>query len=162
MAVAKSAVNPLRASSPASSPIGAYCTTSGANSSSPSDRCCSGGRFQKRTWAHEQWRAHVVRRIRRQLERTSAPGLAELLAEVESYPVPAGTVEADHDAAVEAVTAPLLLSTEHGDLSLCYVLSVFGAPRDVTLDEIAVESFFPTDDASRDLLREMGEGPSSV
>ena len=104
---------------------------------------------------YEQWRAHVVRRIRRQLDRTSAPGLAELLAEVESYPVPAGTVEVDRDSATDAVSAPLLLSTQYGDLSLCYVLSVFGAPRDVTLDEIGVESFFPADDASRDQLRSM-------
>ncbi|MFH8496424.1 hypothetical protein [Streptomyces coeruleorubidus] len=37
-----------------------------------------------------QWRAHVLRRVRRQLERTSAAGLAELLVELESYPVPEG------------------------------------------------------------------------
>ncbi|WP_210943671.1 helix-turn-helix domain-containing protein [Streptomyces sp. MK37H] len=40
-----------------------------------------------------QWRAHVLRRVRRQLERTSAAGLAELLAELESFLVP----EADTD-----------------------------------------------------------------
>jgi transcriptional regulator with XRE-family HTH domain len=40
---------------------------------------------------YEQWRAHVVRRVRRQWERTALPELSELLAEIESYPVPAGT-----------------------------------------------------------------------
>jgi hypothetical protein len=32
-------------------------------------------------------------------------------------------------------------------------LTTFGTPRDVTLDELAVELFFPADDASEQLLR---------
>lgn len=27
-------------------------------------------------------------------------------------------------------------------------MTVFGSPRDVTLDEVAIESFFPADDAT--------------
>jgi transcriptional regulator with XRE-family HTH domain len=110
---------------------------------------------------YEQWRQHVVRRIRRQLERTAAAGLATLLTEVEGYPAPAGATgqEELHRSATD-VSMPLILSTDHGDLSLCYVLSVFGAPRDVTLDEIAVESFFPADETSRDLLQQISRPPS--
>ncbi|MFJ9448379.1 helix-turn-helix domain-containing protein [Kitasatospora sp. NPDC101235] len=123
-----------------------------------------------------QWRAHVLRRVRRQLERTSADGLAELLAELESYPVPdadaAGPFEpgglreavdpADvrepagrTDRAVRAddLVMPLRLSTEHGELSLLYTTTVFGSPRDVTLDEIAVETFFPADPCTAAILR---------
>lgn len=99
---------------------------------------------------YEQWRAHVVRRIRRQLERTAAPGLAELLAEVEAYSAPSEVAPAttrDGDLVV-----PMVLDTDFGTLTLSYVLSVFGAPRDVTVDEIAVESFFPADDVTRDIL----------
>lgn len=101
---------------------------------------------------YEQWRAHVVRRIRRQLERTAACGLAELLAEISGYPVPPGAaagpgVDDTFDAMV-----PMVLATEFGELRLSYALSVFGAPRDVTIDEIAIESFFPADAATQEIL----------
>lgn len=99
-----------------------------------------------------QWRAYVLRRVRRQLARTAADGLAELLAELESYPVPAGT-----DGAVEGkaddLVVPLRLSSEYGELSLLYTTTVFGSPRDVTLDEIALETFFPADAATAEVLR---------
>jgi transcriptional regulator with XRE-family HTH domain len=98
----------------------------------------------------EQWRAHVVRRVRRQLARTAATGLAELLAEIESYPHPAG--DGAHDAPDNDLVGPLLLATDRGQLSLLYATTVFGSPRDVTLDEIAIETFFPADDATRRVL----------
>lgn len=102
---------------------------------------------------YEQWRGHVVRRVRRQLERTAAPGLAELLAEIEGYPTPdAAGVDVAALAGNELVV-PLLLRTEIGDLSLLYTVTLFGAPRDVTLDEIAIETFFPVDAATAALLR---------
>jgi transcriptional regulator with XRE-family HTH domain len=99
---------------------------------------------------YEQWRAHVVRRIRRQLERTAARGLTELLAEINGYPVPPGAA-AGTDDTVDALV-PMVLATEFGELRLSYVLSVFGAPRDVTIDEIAIESFFPADAATQKIL----------
>jgi transcriptional regulator with XRE-family HTH domain len=101
---------------------------------------------------YEQWRTHVVRRIRRQLERTAARGLTELLAEIKGYPAPAGAAAgAGVDDTVDAVV-PMVLATEFGELRLSYVLSVFGAPRDVTIDEIAIESFFPADAPTREIL----------
>ncbi|MFC7403678.1 helix-turn-helix domain-containing protein [Georgenia alba] len=102
-----------------------------------------------------QWRAHVLRRVRRQLERTAAEGLAELLAELESYPAPDGAGEAAGPADSDGVVVPLVLATPYGELRLSYVLSVFGAPRDVTLEEIAIESFFPADDETRRLLQSL-------
>jgi transcriptional regulator with XRE-family HTH domain len=102
---------------------------------------------------YEQWRAHVVRRIRRQLERTAAAGLGELLAEIESYPVPVGSREEVVAGPDSDLVAPLLLTTEFGDLSLLYAVTVFGSPRDVTLDEIAIETFFPADPATAKLLQ---------
>ena len=48
---------------------------------------------------------------------------------------------------------PLRLATEYGELSLLYTTTVFGSPRDVTLDEIAVETFFPADRHTAELMR---------
>lgn len=105
----------------------------------------------------EQWRAHAVRRVRRQLERTAAHGLAGLLAEIESYPVPesADAVEPvlDNDLVV-----PMRLATAGGELTFHYALTVFGAARDVTLDEIAIETFFPADEATAGAIRAMSSG----
>ena len=100
------------------------------------------------------WRAATLRRVRRQLERTAAPGLEELLAELESYPVPAGQDDAGPVASNDLVV-PVVLATDAGDLSLHHALTVFGAPRDVTLDEIAIETFFPADEHSADLLHQL-------
>ncbi|GHJ40373.1 transcriptional regulator [Streptomyces sp. TS71-3] len=99
-----------------------------------------------------QWRAHVRRRVGRQLARTAAEGLADLLSEIESYPAPEDHIEKDP---TTDLVVPLLLSTDHGDLSLLYTTTVFGSPRDVTLDEIAIETFFPADTRTADLLRSM-------
>ena len=104
---------------------------------------------------YAQWRAHVLRRVRRQLDRTAAAGLTDLLADLEDYPVPAGAEEEAQAVAAKDHTLPvlpLLLRTSLGDLSFLYVLSVIGAPQDVTVDEIAVEAMFPADDATREAL----------
>ena len=100
---------------------------------------------------HAQWRAHVLRRVRRQLDRTAADGLAELLAELESYPSPGAPAEAE--VLDEELVIPLVVRSDVGELSLLYAVTVFGAARDVTLDEIAIETFFPANTATATLLR---------
>lgn len=99
-----------------------------------------------------QWRAHMLRRVRRQLVRTAAEGLADLLAELETYPV-AAEAAGTGDGCDLAV--PMRLSTGNGELSFLYATTVFGSPLDVTLDEIALETFFPADQTTADVLRQM-------
>jgi transcriptional regulator with XRE-family HTH domain len=105
-----------------------------------------------------QWHAHVVRRVRRQLDRTAASGLAELLAELESYPTGDGSAAAPVDPAHEAIAMPLRIATDTEELTLLYTTTLFGSPRDVTLDEIAVETFFPADAATARALRSPAPG----
>ncbi|MER6834329.1 hypothetical protein ABT320_10060 [Streptomyces cellulosae] len=50
------------------------------------------------------------------------------------------------------LVVPLRLATEC-ELSLLYTTTVFGSPRDVTLDEIAIETFFPADRRTAELMR---------
>lgn len=100
----------------------------------------------------EVWRAHVLRRVRRQWERTAAEGLCELISELEGYcaehPTDGFVGSPDHHLVV-----PLQLSTPNGDLELIYAATVFGSARDVTLDEIAIETFFPADVRTAQVLR---------
>lgn len=97
-----------------------------------------------------RWRDNALRRARRQYERTADPGLRELIAEIEQYPIPRA-VRSD-DAETDDVVVPMRLSSPLGDLSLLYATTVFGAPRDVTMDELAIETFFPADETTRSLL----------
>jgi transcriptional regulator with XRE-family HTH domain len=101
------------------------------------------------------WRASALRRVRRQVERTADRSLVELLAELESYPVPE-IVDGDATPPGDIVT-PMRLMTDAGELSLMYAITVFGSPRDVTMDEIAIETFFPADEATRALLQSFAE-----
>lgn len=106
-----------------------------------------------------EWRAHLLARLRREVEISADATLATLLRELESYgPRPAsGRGEPAHDR--DAIIVPLRLRSERGVLSLMSTTTVFGTPIDVTLAELAIESFFPADDATAALLRE--QAPTS-
>lgn len=101
-----------------------------------------------------QWRTYVLRRVRRQLERTADDSLSKLLSELEGYGWPGSTAtpigHADHDLVV-----PLQMATPYGNLAFLYATTVFGSPRDVTLDEIAIETFFPADAPTAHILRSL-------
>ena len=102
----------------------------------------------------EQWRSHAARRVRRQLERTAAEGLADLLVEIESFPVPP-SAETDDGMPYNDLVLPMRLAVDGGELAFHYALTVFGGARDVTLDEVAIETFFPADEATAVAVRAM-------
>ena len=102
-----------------------------------------------------QWRAHLLARLTRQRDATADPVLAALLEELSAYPAPAESDgEADEFA---AVAVPLRLNTPAGMLSLFSTTTVFGAPADLTLAELALESFFPADAATAQVLRTLAD-----
>ena len=107
-----------------------------------------------------QWRGHVLERLRQQVELSADPVLAELLEEIRGFPARAaaeGDAPARHRDVV-GVVLPLRLRTEHGILSFFSTTTVFGTPVDVTLAELAIESFFPADAATAEALRRGDEG----
>jgi transcriptional regulator with XRE-family HTH domain len=97
-----------------------------------------------------EYAAHVVERLRRQLASTNDSALAALLEEVTAYPaVAAALAEADASAPLAAVL-PLHFRLEDGtELRFFSTMTVFGSPLDVTIAELAIESFFPADEATR-------------
>ena len=50
---------------------------------------------------------------------------------------------------------PFRFATPLGELSLFTTLTTFGTPLDVTIDELAIELFFPADDRSDEMLHAM-------
>lgn len=102
-----------------------------------------------------QWSAHLFARLRRQIEVSGDPVLAALMRELSNYPVPDGAdialTESDFDHA--AVAVPFQLATDAGILSFISTTTVFGTPVDITLSELALETFFPADAATAEILR---------
>jgi transcriptional regulator with XRE-family HTH domain len=90
------------------------------------------------------WRAHVLARLRRQIEVSADPILRALATELAAYPAPGS--QAEPLAPSNDVIVPLRLATGAGVLSFLSTTTIFGTPVDVTLSEIALESFFPADE----------------
>jgi transcriptional regulator with XRE-family HTH domain len=101
-----------------------------------------------------QWREHVLARLRQQIDATADPQLIELLRELSAYPVSDTAAHArESEPIYGGVVVPLQIETPGGVLSLFSTTTIFGTPLDVTLSELAVESFFPADAKSAELLR---------
>jgi transcriptional regulator with XRE-family HTH domain len=102
-----------------------------------------------------QWRAHLLTRLRRQVDLTNDPQLEDLLRELRDYPAPRGTEPevSDQRQAYAGIAIPLKLITDAGTLAFISTTTVFGTPVDVTLSELALETFFPADALTEAVLR---------
>jgi transcriptional regulator with XRE-family HTH domain len=114
-----------------------------------------------------EWRGHLLERLRQQIDLTADPALIALLDEVSGYPVPKGISGSgsrrDHDHDLGGIAIPFRLRTSHGVLSAISTTTIFGTPLDVTLSELAIETFFPADAATAEALRRIAEGmPASA
>ncbi|WP_344837075.1 helix-turn-helix transcriptional regulator [Actinocorallia longicatena] len=99
-----------------------------------------------------EWRAHLLSTLRHQVVHLGDPFLAELLKELTAYPCdqpellpPAGQI-----------VVPLRLRYGDGELVFFSTLATFGAPMDITVAELAIESFFPADAATAHAIRGAG------
>lgn len=94
-----------------------------------------------------EWRSALFQRLREQIETSADPTLAMLLAELREMPGGEAAPDPAHRLAV-----PLVMDTPLGRLSMLSMTTIFGSPIDVTLSEIAIESFLPADEATRQSL----------
>ncbi len=95
-----------------------------------------------------EWRHHLLERLRRQIDASGDAGLVELERELASYP--GRQPPPRHAEALIAV--PLRLRRGEDVLSFISTITVFGTPVDVTLSELAIESFFPADPETARIL----------
>jgi transcriptional regulator with XRE-family HTH domain len=106
-----------------------------------------------------EWRGHLLTRLRRQIDVSADPILVDLMTELRSYPVSnepdKGASASDQDYA--GVVVPLRLVMKNRVLSFFSTTAVFGTPVDITLSELALESFFPADAATVDALRSFAD-----
>jgi len=102
-----------------------------------------------------EWRTHLLARLQRQIDVTADPELIALGAELRGYPTPigVGSRPSAREAEQARVAVPLRLRTEAGVLSFLGTTTVFGTPVDITLAELALETFFPADAETAAALR---------
>jgi transcriptional regulator with XRE-family HTH domain len=91
-----------------------------------------------------EWRAHLLSRLARQVAATADRRLAELLDELTGYPAgpddPATAVPERGD-----ISVPLRLRYRDGELRFLSIVSTFGTPLDITVEELSIEAFLPAD-----------------
>lgn len=108
-----------------------------------------------RTINYGEWRAHLLDRLRQQIDVTADPVLIKLMAELVDLPAPenAAPYRPKAHQAFEHIAVPLQIASPFGTLSFFSTLTIFGTPVDITLSEMALETFFPADEATAKVLR---------
>lgn len=100
-----------------------------------------------------EWRGHILARLRQQIDASGDPELQGLMTEIAAYTSPSGGGPSQVGHVHPAIVVPLRLRTERGVLSFMSTITVFGTPVDVTLSELAIETFFPADAETAAALR---------
>jgi transcriptional regulator with XRE-family HTH domain len=96
-----------------------------------------------------EWRAHLLDRLKRQVGVTNDERLAALSEEVSAYPGGEATLPAHEP----GIAVPIKLQADDAELSFFSTISTFGTAVDITLAELAIEAFFPADEATAAYLR---------
>jgi transcriptional regulator with XRE-family HTH domain len=87
-----------------------------------------------------EWRAHLLRDLEAQVAASNDDELTQLLEELQALPGPEG------EPAPHEVFVPLrIASPEGGELRFLSTRTTFATAVDVTVSELAIESFFPAD-----------------
>jgi transcriptional regulator with XRE-family HTH domain len=98
-----------------------------------------------------EWRSHLLGRLRRQVTLTPDPRLADLYDELRDYPCDAPEVEIEFPGPGDVVV-PLRIRHAGRELTFLGTIATFGTPLDITVAELAIESFFPADPETASLL----------
>ena len=96
-----------------------------------------------------QYRAHLLDRLRREVALTADERLAALHDELSAYPAPPAPQAPAHP----EIAVPLRLRAGDRELAFFSTIATFGTALDITLAELAIEAFFPADQATADYLR---------
>lgn len=95
-----------------------------------------------------EWRAHLLARVAGQVRATGDARLAELYEELRSYP---GGIEGRPSRA--DIVVPLQYVLDGQELSFFSMTAVVGTPLDITVEELAIEAFYPADEPTAEVLR---------
>lgn len=110
----------------------------------------------KRIRNFDEYSAHLITRVHRQAAMAGDPKLDQLLAELKNYPdvSEASTLAVDP---ADLLFAPLVISSHGRELTFFSTLATFGTALDITMAELAIESFYPGNRETEAVLRQ-GDG----
>lgn len=101
-----------------------------------------------------EWRGHLLDQMDRQLALLRSAPLRELYEEVAAYPLPEpGGREPAAGGGHAPFALPMMI--EHGGRVLSFIstIATFNTPMDVTVSELAIETFLPADPETAAALR---------
>ncbi|MFJ9136265.1 helix-turn-helix domain-containing protein [Streptomyces sp. NPDC102256] len=104
------------------------------------------------------WRDHLLAQMDRQIALRRSKPLRALYEEVAAYPVPDAEPAGDEEppGAVPPFALPMRIEHEGRVLSFISSIATFNTPMDVTVAELAVETFLPADPATVKYLHSLG------
>jgi transcriptional regulator with XRE-family HTH domain len=103
---------------------------------------------------YAEWRAHLLARLRREIDLTADPGLIALLEEAQTWPHPPSAAPVRPHRTPEMVI-PFSLRIGGDVVSFLSTTMVFGTSVEVTLSELALECFFPADAETAAVVRRL-------
>ncbi|MBT2487341.1 helix-turn-helix transcriptional regulator [Streptomyces sp. ISL-96] len=105
-----------------------------------------------------EWRGHLMEQMERQLALARSPALRAVYDEVAAYPVPepdAADARRPADPPYPYFALPLQVEHDGQVLSFISSISTFNTPMDVTVAELAIETFLPADAATVKYLQSL-------
>jgi transcriptional regulator with XRE-family HTH domain len=94
-----------------------------------------------------EWRTHLIERLGRQIATTGDETLIELRDELVAYPAPPD-VRHEEGTAGQIVVPLRLRRADRSEVTFFSTVATFGTAVDITVAELAIESFFPADPAT--------------
>jgi transcriptional regulator with XRE-family HTH domain len=101
----------------------------------------------------DEWFDHILGNLRRQIAVTGDDDLRELEEELAGYAQELGVLARPPAESPRAIAVPLRLSSEGGELAFVTMIATFGTALDITLAELALETFLPADAETAAVLR---------
>jgi transcriptional regulator with XRE-family HTH domain len=95
----------------------------------------------------DEWRAHLLGRLKREIELTQNQKLVELHRELAAFAYPEH-VDEPYDRDEFSLFVPLRIRLGERTLTFLSTVTTFGTARDITIEELSVETFFPADEAT--------------
>jgi transcriptional regulator with XRE-family HTH domain len=97
----------------------------------------------------DEFAAQLLRHMHHTLAATHDDGLAAVIDECEALMPQPSRPAGNQD---DSVVLPLRIRIDDHDLAFMSTITTFGAARDITLSELSIETLYPADDATREVL----------
>jgi transcriptional regulator with XRE-family HTH domain len=104
-----------------------------------------------------EWRGHLLAQMERQIALHRSEPLRALYEEVAAYPAPEAVDDGEQPTdSVPYFALPMRIEHDGRVLSFVSSISTFNTPMDVTVSELAIETFLPADPATAKYLHSLG------